>query len=70
MSHPYFFVATIKIEGKAMGTPEQIRQYVDLKVKNLMNEMKIPEPSDTLKMHVEQGVSTVFRKITSDGYEM
>lgn len=70
MSHPYYFAATIKIEGKMMGTPEQIKQYVDIKVRNLISDMKIPEPSETMKMHVEPGTSTVYRKITSDGYVM
>jgi hypothetical protein len=70
MTHPYYFAATIKIEGKMMGTPEQIKQYVDIKVRNLIHDMNIPEPSDEIKMHVEPGTSTVFRKITSDGYVM
>ena len=70
MTHPYYFAAMIKIEGKMMGTPEQIKQYVDIKVRNLIHDMNIPEPSDEIKMHVEPGTSTVFRKITSDGYVM
>ena len=53
-----------------MGTPEQIKQYVDIKVRNFIHDMNIPEPSDEIKMHVEPGTSTVFRKITSDGYVM
>lgn len=67
---PYFFETSIRFEGKAQGTPEQIKQYLEVKIRKLISEMKLPEQTNAIKMHAEPGVSNVFRKITSDGYEM
>ena len=70
MQQKHHYLATIRLEGTARGTPEQIRQYLDIKLKKLISEMRIPEPTDELKMHVENGGSTVYRKIVGDEYVM
>lgn len=71
MTTPYFFDASIQIEGKMNGTPEQIREYLKIKLNNLATEIQETLPnSDDIRATASPGQYTVFRKITSDGYQM